>query len=230
MEAYLSPLTGADETVERISIEGTVGIFRKDVDVYAEVEGEEIKLGIRDATVSRRQNGLAPVEFIPQSTGIEIQNNGNTNEVSVDTGIETVNIEKNNDYLIFSSATINIGYNAEIRLAIEPRNLEDLEEDAGKIEAAVYVQSVADNLRQASAQSPNEVLKYTRELHDFVNEQQLDVSGYEEIESRLEQWTKRLEEKTSRGPVPRKLDEEWVEEIDRTAHRVERLYSRSRSQ
>lgn len=240
MEAYLSPLNRADETVERISIEGTVGIFRKNMDVYALVGGEEVRRGIRDTQVSRRQNGLPPVEFITQRDAIKIQNNGNTKAISVENGMGRDVISKNNSLGISSSATVNIGRNTEFRLTIEQDStrtlsiseLEDLglEEDGPVVQgvkSAVYVQAVADNLRQASDRSPNDVLKYTTELHNFVHEQPVDSSGYEDVESKLAQMVDRLESKTSRGSLRGSgLDEEWREEIDRVAHQVERLYSR----
>lgn len=241
MEAYLSPLNRTAETVERISIEGTVGIFRKNVDVYATTGDEEVKLGIRDTQVSRRQNGLPPVEFITQKDAISIQNNGNTKGISVDKGVKCVNISKNESLRISSSSIVYIGRNTEFRVTIEQdstRTLsrserEDLglEEDGPVVQgvkSAVYVQAVADNLRQASDRSPNDVMKYTTELHNFVNEQPVDSAGYEDVESKLAQMVDRLESKMSRGSLRGSgLDEEWVEEIDRVAHQVERLYSRS---
>ena len=219
MEAYLAPLTRTDETVERISIESTVGIFRKGMYVYAAVGDKEVKLGIRDTQVSRRQNGPAPVEFIRQPSGVEIQNNSNTSGISIETGGNSVGIPEGEVYQASTSVTVDIGRNTEFRLTIE--------RDRTKVKSTSYVQSVADNLRQASERSPNDVLKYTTELHNFVNEQPVNDAGYERVESELSQMVDRLESKVSRESLRgSRLDEEWIEEIDRVAHQVERLYSR----
>lgn len=242
MQGYIAPVTGTSDTVRRILLEEPIGIFRSDDEVLAMTPHGEVDIGIRDMTVSRQSDGQPPVEFIPKSDAIEILNRSNSNTVTVDTGVLKHELEAGQTSRVKQDATVDVGYNTSLRVTVEREHthktltkdeLADLglriTESSSLMEGvapASYVQSVADNLRKARSESPNECLKYATELHTFVTEHPIENSTHNALRDDLGRIVDRLNQKVSSSALRgTDLDEEWIDEIDRIAHRAERLYS-----
>lgn len=118
---YLSPLDSPDED-DHIIIESPVEVYRRDDnrhEVVAETAGQIISLGIRDASVSRKKSGTAPVVFEPNGPGqVTLYNNGATNPVTVDYGIgrQPATVPKDEAETLTNTCTVEIGFDAKLEL------------------------------------------------------------------------------------------------------------------
>lgn len=115
-------LSVADEEESQVVIEGSVSIYRdpdRDDEVVAATDDQEFPLGIMDITVSRMDDGAAPVVVEPDSDGVEIRNVHNENGVTVDDGIEERTVQEGSATWISDDATVDIGFDATLELIIE---------------------------------------------------------------------------------------------------------------
>jgi len=173
---------------------------------------------------------------------VAITNAGNTNGLTVDTGVERISIEEGSTREFIQDCTLEVGFNAEFQLSIEAddeRTLSvdelqeklDIEQERGVIEGvdpAAYVGSVASNLRrEAEREATNECLKFANELVDFVEQRPLEDDVHEDIQDELDAISNGLERKVTHDSLKGSgLDEEWKDRIDRVTHRVENMYAR----
>jgi hypothetical protein len=117
MTGHLSP---ADEEGSQVAIEGPVSVYRdpdRDDEVVAATDGQEVPLGIMDVTVSRMDDGSAPVVVEPASDGVEIRNVHNENGVRVDVGIEERTVQEGSATRISDDATVDIGFDATLEVS-----------------------------------------------------------------------------------------------------------------
>jgi cell fate (sporulation/competence/biofilm development) regulator YmcA (YheA/YmcA/DUF963 family) len=247
MQVYLSPIGGETDDLRRIVVKDQVGVYRDERDVYASVEGRTVDLGISDPTVSRMKNGAAPVQFELTDSGVVVRNAGNTNGVTVITGISETSVAPGTEETLSQDGTIKLGFNTELQLSIEEEEARSdtlslselqrrlgIEENRGVIsgvDPAAHVQSVATNLRrEASREATNECLKFANELADFVEQRPVDDDAYEDVQATLETITDGLERKVTTDSLKGSgLDEEWQGRIERVTHRVENMYARADS-
>lgn len=245
MKSYLTPKRDAThaETVRRIPINGPVGLYRLDDGshaVIAETDDETIELGVRDAAVSRKKGGSAPVELLPDARGIRVRNQNSKNPVSVKTNLREQQLAEGENTVIKDDCIIEIGITTEIRATVErDRNTlskEELKEELGMeqegdvmegVSPTAHARAIAVNLRKATNESVPECRKYATELKNFVAEHEVEDPDYEPVLDELQQVTKRLENKSSGALRGSGIDEEWNEEIDLLADRVEKLYGRA---
>lgn len=245
MKSYLTPKRDAahTETVRRIPINGPVSIYRRDDgshSIMAETEDEVIELGVRDATVSRKKSELPPVELLPDARGVRIRNQNNKNPVRVKTNLGEQQLGEKESTVIDDDCIIELGFTTEIRATVErDRNTlskEELEEELGMkqegdimqgVSPTAHVHAIAVNLRKAANESVPECRKYAIELKNFVAEHEVDDSDYEPVFDELQRVTTRLETKASGALRGSGVDDEWKEEIDLLADRVEKLYGRA---
>lgn len=235
-KGYLSPIGVEDDRVHRIFVDGPVEVYRSGsgFDVVAETNGRKVELGIEDATVSRKKEE-APLVFVPRRDAVELRNNGNKNDVILETSVRAVKIDTGETEKVTEDCTVSIGFNTEMRLTIEktrggrrtdtltPEEFEEMLDDG--IEKAAYIESLTDNLLKARNESANECLKYLRDLHNAVIEHPVEKKDYDESRERLEDLVQRLETKVSSDSLRDSgLGDEWRDRIDRIAHRVRRLY------
>jgi hypothetical protein len=242
MQAYVSPIGAGDDDVKRIAVEERVGIYRDGRKIVAGVGSNTVDLGISDVTVSREKDAGAPVQLEPRNGAVAITNAGNTNGLTVDTGVERISIEEGSTREFIQDCTLEVGFNAEFQLSIEAddeRTLSvdelqeklDIEQERGVIEGvdpAAYVGSVASNLRrEAEREATNECLKFANELVDFVEQRPLEDDVHEDIQDELDAISNGLERKVTHDSLKGSgLDEEWKDRIDRVTHRVENMYAR----
>lgn len=118
---YLLPLDSPDDE-DHIIIESPVEVYRRDDnrhEVVAETAGQIINLGIRDASVSRKNGGTAPVIFEPNGPGrVTLYNNGATNPVTVDYGIgrKPATVQKDETETLTHTCTVKIGFDTKLEL------------------------------------------------------------------------------------------------------------------
>lgn len=245
MKSYLTPKRDAThaETVRRIPINGPVGLYRLDDgshDVIAETDNETIELGVRDAAVSRKKGGSAPVELLPDARGIRVRNQNSKNPVSVKTNLREQQLAEGENTVIKDDCIIELGITTEIRATVErdgnTLSKEELKEKLGMeqegdvmqgVSPTAHARAIAVNLRKATNESVPECRKYATELKNFVAEHEVEDPDYEPVLDELQQVTKRLENKSSGALRGSGIDEEWNEEIDLLADRVEKLYGRA---
>lgn len=245
MKSYLTPKRDAThaETVRRIPINGPVGLYRLDDGshaVIAETDDETIELGVRDAAVSRKKGGSAPVELLPDAHGIRVRNQNSKNPVSVKTTLREQQLAEGENTVIKDDCIIELGITTEIRATVErDRNTlskEELKEKLGMeqegdvmegVSPAAHARAIAVNFRKATNESVPECRKYATELKNFVAEHEVEDPDYEPVLDELQQVTKRLENKSSGALRGSGIDEEWNEEIDLLADRAEKLYGRA---
>lgn len=247
MQAYLSPIGSDADDLRRIVIDDSIGVYRDGNDIVATVEDQTLDLGVRDPTVSRMKDGSPPIQFDLNDERVLVRNAGNTNGVTIDTGIRSMSVEPGSRCEVTQDCTIEAGFNTELQLSIEKEEAEEkrdtltveelqdklgIEENRGVIsgvEPAAYVQSVTTNLRrEAQREATNECLKFANELDDFVEQRPLEDDAYDEIQNELSAITNGLERKMTRDTLKGSgLDEEWQERIERVTHRVENMYARA---
>jgi hypothetical protein len=247
MEAYLSPIGSDADDLRRIVIEDSIGVYRDGNDIVATVEGQSLDLGIRDPTVSRRKDGSSPVQFFLQNGQAVIKNAGNTNGVTIDTGIRTISVDSGATRSLVQDCTVEIGFNTKLQLSIEKEDATDrrntlsvqelqeklgIEEQDGVIsgvDPAAHVRSVTTNLRrEAQREATNECLKFANELDDFVEQRPTKDDAYDEIQSELSKIVNGLERKLRRESLKGTgLDAEWQERIERVTQRIENMYARA---
>jgi hypothetical protein len=118
MRGYLSL---AGRSVE-IPVESTTEVYR-DPDDSQEIlveTGDDVRsLGISDPTVSRKKDESAPVQFVPQSEAIEIQNRGNSNGVTLDPNGKDVEIGDGYSRRVQHATAVQIGYHTTLELTVE---------------------------------------------------------------------------------------------------------------
>ena len=83
--------------------------------------------------------------------------------------------------------------------------------------------SLAEHLANAATESPEACIQRAEELQDFVAENPLEASAYEEVRDDLESLVEQLEV----APTDGGLSEERVERVERLATRVGQLYQRN---
>lgn len=248
MRSYLAPKRDAAdaESVRRVPIEGPVGVYRREGNDYAVVaESPEttVALGIRDAAVSRKRDGEPPVEFVPNGQAIRIHNRSSRNPISVATGAGELILSEGESERVRDDCTVELGIATELRVSVE-RNRDTLSKDElddllgmqqrrggavmEGVSPAAHVRAVAENLRKASDESVAECRKFATELQNFVADHPVEDPDYDDVSEALDQIVERLEAKST-GPLRGSgLDEQWRDELEVLADRVEKLYNRSR--
>ena len=119
MRGYLS---ATDADGGRVPLDARTELYREAEEnnrVVAETAGTVRPLGVADATVSRKQNGRAPVTLIPRTESVEIRNDGNTNGVTVTTGDDEFDVGEGFAETVARDATISLGYRTTIHLTVE---------------------------------------------------------------------------------------------------------------
>jgi len=247
MQAYLSPIGGETEDLRRIVIEDSIGVYRDGTDVVATVEDRTLDLGLSDPTVSRMKDGLAPIQFHLRGRQVVIRNAGNTNRLTVDTGVRSMSVEDGSSCEVMHDCTIKAGFNTELQLSIERErvgkrrgtlSLQELQEKLGieenrgvisGVNPAAHVKAVNTNLRREAQQgATNECLKFANELADFLEQRPVEDDAYDDLRSDLDKITDGLERKVTRDSLKGSgLDEEWQDLIERVSHRVEKMYAQA---
>jgi len=246
MKRYLTPIrdAAAAETVRRVPIDEPVGVYRRDDGshaVVAETTDEVVELGIRDAAVSRKHDGRAPVELASDRRGVRVRNAGSKNPVSVRTNLGEQRLATDEETVVTGDCVIELGITTEIRASVE-RDRDTLsrdelaemlamEADGDAVEGvspAIHAQMTATALRKAGDESVTECRKVITELRNFVAEHQVDDPDYEDVVDTVDRVERRLENASDNRLLDGdSLDEERKEDLDLLADRVEKLYGRS---
>lgn len=252
MRAYLTPLGQVDDTMRRIDLDegNRVGVYRDGQTVLAESPDETYELGVRDVTVSRKKGGRAPVEFTAVRDGVEIHAHPEaTNDVTVRTGTRELSVGPGETERVTDSCRVQIGYNAAVRLTVEDtgrsstgdtlsaEEAEKLRQQAERQSGATsgegpsraaYARVVADNLRAKRRRSPNDCLQVATEVKNFVHENPIEASGYDDTCDAVDGLVEKLDSMVSNTALRQdELDQENRERVERVASQVESLYSRA---
>ena len=232
-----------NDAVQQVPIEETVGVYRVDDGTYsvvAETSKEIIDLGVRDAAVSRKRDGTAPVQFEPESDGIRVRNRDSTNPVTVQQRSGDLNLTSGEHLVVEDSCVISLGITTDVRATAERDHntlskgelvdLLGMEADGGVmrgVEPAAHASSLATNLRQASETSVTATQKWVTELQNFVETNTRADPDYDEVLTELRATRDQLDTKIS-GPLSGSgMDEERQDDLELIADRVESLYARS---
>ena len=247
MKRYLTPKRDASDaqSVRRVPVEGPVEIYRLDDgtnSVVAETTKEVIDLGVRDAAVSRKKGGPAPVEIHPDSRGIRVHNRSSTNPVSVQETFGEQNLEQGESVTVPDDCIIELGFSTGIRTTVErdrdtlskeelreKLNIEQKGDSLQGVSPSIHAQMTATALRKASEESVTECRKVLTEMENFVAEYSVDDSDYDDLVTAVEQTASRLKNRADNDLLDGSaLDEEWKDELDLLANRVEQLYGRAK--
>ena len=232
MNRYLlSEPTAADGATTRVPIDSRVGIYRRgdgSKAIVAETADEQIDLGVRDATVSRKTNGRPPVALSPISRGISVRNHGSTNPVRLSTNLRTHELTAGDAAAITDDCRLTIGLSLTLRATVEGGGQPDGQMAGGAgVRPAAHARTLANALRTASENSVAETRGVISELRTFLKEHPLERSEYEAVCAQIERIERRLESKASGLHRTESLDEEWQSELAVVSDRVESIYTRS---
>jgi len=111
-----------DRSPGKVPIESRTEVYRDPngtQQVLAATTEQTHELGVSDPTVSRRKNGQAPIEIVARDDCLEIRNERNTNGVTVRTKGDEVQLEKGYVERIRRDASVEIGYQTELRVTVE---------------------------------------------------------------------------------------------------------------
>jgi hypothetical protein len=241
---YLSPLGSSNED-RHVLIESPVDVYRRGGDRYevvAETDGQVIDLGIRDASVSRKKLGRAPVAFEPgEDGGVALHNDGSTNPLTVEygVGVPPVTVPAGEEIVLADTCTVRIGFNTRLKLEFghDTFGIEELVDsedgvtrDGAVVEGvspAVFVREAVDNLLyRARHGSPDDCLKSVRNLHAFLDEHPVSVGDYDDVRDELERLVTRLDAELSGPDPPDRPAPEWVEQFELVSEDIERMYGR----
>jgi len=230
MNRYLlSEPTAADGATTRVSIDSRVGIYRRgdgSKAIVAETDDEQIDLGVRDATVSRKTNGRPPVALSPISRGISVRNHGSTNPVTLSTNLRTHKLDAGDAAAITDDCRLTIGLSLTLRATVEGEGGRQDGRSAG-VRPAAHARTLANSLRTASDESVAETRGVISELRTFLKEHPLERSEYEAVCAQIDRIERRLESKADGLHRTESLDEEWQSELSVVSDRVESIYARS---
>ena len=239
MTGYLRPTHDRDttEAVGRIAVRGPVGLYRRgtgDFEVMAETESDTLALGVQDAAVSRKHDGRAPVTVGPADGGLTIRNRTSTNPVAVRTVGRDHRLGEGEQLIVTEDCTLEIGVGTKLHATVDrpdqtlsPAQLESLGEKPGSSEpegAAELAAAYGELLRLKATESVAETRKTAYDIQSLVATHERDDPDYEPLCTELEAVTDRLDAKRSGALRGSELDEEWREELDLLADRLERLY------
>ncbi|ERG97233.1 hypothetical protein [Haloquadratum walsbyi] len=244
MRRYLTLKQDASvsDAVQQVPIDETVGVYRiadGTHSIVAETSEEVIDLGVRDAAVSRKHDGEAPVQFESIDEGIRINNQTSTNPVTVRQRSRDIDLTNGEQLVVENSCVVSLGITTDVRATAERdcdtlsrdqlADLLDMEADGGVmrgVEPAAHASSLATNLRQASQTSVTEAQKWVTEIQNFVENNTRTDPDYDKILTELRTTRDQLNAKIS-GPLSGSdLDEERQNELELIAARVENLYAR----
>jgi len=230
MNRYLlSEPTAAEGATTRVPIDSRVGIYRRgdgSKTIVAETDDEQIDLGVRDATVSRKTNGRPPVALSPISRGISVRNHGSTNPVTLSTNLRTHKLTTGDAAAITDDCRLTIGLSLTLRATVEGDG-GHTNQQSGGVRPAAHARTLANALRTASDESIAETRGVISELRTFLQEHPLESSEYEAVCTQIDRIERRLESKAGGLHRTESLDEEWRSELSVVSNRVESIYARS---
>ena len=243
MKRYLIPIQEASQaqTIERIPVTDTpVGIYRKDngnYDVVAEANDRIYDLGVRDAGVSRKSNGQAPVQLSATPRGINVENTTSTNPIIIETNPGQTELAKGEVIEITDDCVIALGIGVEIRANVrgsvddsESQDVVTQEETNGQEgpEITAYVQTAGELIRkEVQKESVVECQTHIQTLYDTVIECPVDDQAYDEVESNMDQVLQRLDNKITNATLSETdIADDFQHEIISLTNRVEALYAR----
>ena len=231
MNRYLlSEPTAANGDTTRVPIDSRVGIYRRgdgSKAIVAETADEQIDLGVRDATVSRKTNGRPPVALSPISRGISVRNHGSTNPVTLSTNLRTHKLTAGDAAAITDDCRLTIGLSLTLRATVEGGSGRDGQARSAGVRPAAHARTLANTLRAASDDSVAETRGVINELRTFLQEHPLESSEYEAVCTQVDRIEQRLESKAGGLHRTESLDEEWQSELAVVSDRIESIYARS---
>lgn len=244
MKRYLIPIQEASqaETIERIPVaDSPVGIYRKDnnnFDVVAEADDRIYDLGVRDAGVSRKSNGKAPVQLSASTRGINVENLTSTNPIIINTNPGKTELEKGETIEITDDCVFELGIGVKIRANVrgsiddtESAEVVTKEESNGQEgpEITAYVQTAGELIRkEAHKESVIECHTHIQTLYDTIIECPVDDQAYDKVESDMEHVLQRLDNKVTNATLSETdIADEFQHEIVSLTNRVESLYARN---
>lgn len=244
MKRYLIPIQEASqaETIERIPVDDSpVGIYRKDnnnFDVVAEADGRIYDFGVRDAGVSRKSNGEAPVQLTASPHGINVENLTSTNPITINTNPGQTELAKGDSIEITDDCVFELGIGVKIRANVrgsvdESESAEVVTKEATETqespEITAYVQTAGELIRkEAQKEAVIECHTHIQTLYDTIIECPINDQAYEEVKSDMNQILSRLDSKIT-NPAGSETDiaDELQHEIVSLTNRVESLYARN---
>lgn len=248
MRAYLTPLGQVDDQSRQIDLKkgAQVGIYRDGQQVLVETPRGTEDLGVRDVTVSRKKGGKPSVSFHAVTGGVEITNHPESKNpltLRQQTGDER-SVKPGETEQVTESCVVEVGFNAEVQLSIKKQagrktltaddakqllNEAAARSSSGGPTLASHARVLAENLRAKQHHSPNDCLQVANEIRDFVEENPVETSAYEDARESVEGLVEKLEAKlSSRAALGGdELETEDQERIERVASRIEGLYSRA---
>ncbi|UTF54828.1 zinc ribbon domain-containing protein [Natronosalvus rutilus] len=115
-------LSVVDQRGGKLAVDFSTEIYRDSGEtqqILAETPDRVVSLGIEDATVSRKKQGVAPLVLTPEADHISVTNNGNANGVTVVDANGTSDIADGHMATLRSDATLEIGFRTTLRLEVE---------------------------------------------------------------------------------------------------------------
>lgn len=119
MKVYVS-LDGG--SAGEVALESRAEVYRdpdRGQEVAIETDGSVTHLGVADATVSRKQNGEAPVVLDPGSESVLVANGGNANGVTVRTEGDETAVEEGFGVRVSRDAVVEVGYQTTLQVTVE---------------------------------------------------------------------------------------------------------------
>lgn len=224
MNRYVLPAGAADQ---RVPIGDPVGIYRLGNGSYtivAETADRLVDLGVKDATVSRKQGGQPPVELAPTSRGISVRNHGSTNPVTLRTNLTEQQLSRGETATVTDDCRIEVGIGVELQATVEREDSPKAADAEKSVSPARHAHLLAERLRTASDDSVTAARKAVSELESFLASHPLDDEEYDRICEKLNRISTRLETKTRGLHHTETLDTEWQRELALVSDRIERLY------
>lgn len=232
MNRYLlSEPTSGDAA--RVPIDSRVGVYRLgdgSKTVVAEADGQQVDLGVRDATVSRKTDGRSPIELSPISRGISVRNHGNTNPVSLSTNLRTHTLTAGDAAAITDDCRLTVGISLTLQAIVERASGQQdgrPEQQPEGVQPAAHARALANALRAASDDSTAEARRVITELQAFLETHPRQGDAYKTVHKRVNHIKRRLDTKADGLHQTERLDEEWQAELTAVSDRIEGLYART---
>jgi len=239
MKRYLTPIQQAEstDTIQRIPVDDSpVGVYRVDDgshEVVAEVDGRTRQLGVRDVGVSRKKNGVAPVELTPVSAGLRVENKNSTNPIVVETSPTDHELAKNEYIEITDDCTIQLGIGVRIRANVrgttdKADDTMDVTETPDGPEMEAYLDALTENITlRVKNDEVVDCRNKLQELHDTIVEKPVDAEPYDEIAEQVGETMEKLDAKINDQLRTKTIGEQLEDEIDHLTSRVVKMYDRN---
>jgi hypothetical protein len=222
IEAYVSVLTD-DGQMELHRVGNSLEIY-SDPDtrsVCLITQDGEVDLQFQDVTLSRVDEAGPPVRFEETSTGVDIQNLDNRNDVILSQLTSSQKISRGESIHVDSDCVIEPGVNTKLRLSVEEVHSEDSSASSDDIPYGMILH-LCETFPLTVERAPEEANKYGQVLFQVIRDNPIDSQTYEESKTTLRGIVNNLSEDD--------LTEEsrYISNAQEVANSIKHLYARQR--